>query len=60
MDCRTRGGRDMNIFLAILLWLLGMVSISFAVEVGIIAAWEFFRRPEKKDKEQEIENGKHV
>lgn len=48
----------MNIFLAILLWLLGMVSISFAVEVGIIAAWEFFRRPEKKDKE--IENGKHV
>lgn len=58
MDCRTRGGRDMNIFLAILLWLLGMASISFAVEVGIIAAWEFFRRPEKKDKE--IENGKHV
>lgn len=58
MDCRTRGGRDMNVFLAILLWLLGMVSISFAVEVGIIAAWEFFRRPGKKDKE--IENGKHV
>lgn len=60
MDCRTRGGRDMKIFLAILLWLLGMASISFAVEVGIIAAWEFFRRPEKKDKDQEIENGKHV
>ena len=50
----------MNIFLSILLWFLGMVSISFAVEVGIIAAWEFIRRPEKKEKEQELENGKHV
>lgn len=48
----------MNVFLVVLLWLLGMVSISFAVEVGIIAAWEFFRRPGKKEKE--IENGKHV
>lgn len=48
----------MNVFLAILLWLLGMVSISFAVEVGIIAAWEFIRKPEKKEKE--IENGTHV
>ena len=50
----------MNVFLAILLWLLGMASISLAVEVGIIAAWEFFRRSEKKDKDQESENGKHV
>ena len=48
----------MNIFLSILLWVLGMVSISFAVEVGIIAAWEFIRKPEKKEKE--IENEKHV
>lgn len=50
----------MNVFFVVLIWLLGMASISFAVEVGIIAAWEFFRRSEKKDKEQESENGKHV
>ena len=55
-----RWGRDMNIFLSILLWVLGMVSISFAVEVGIIAAWEFIRKQGKKEKEREIENGKHV
>ena len=60
MDCRTRWERDMNIFLAILLWVLGMISISFAVEVGIIAAWEFIRKQGKKEKEREIENGKHV
>ena len=30
----------MDIIIAIILWIAKMISISFAVEIGVVAAWK--------------------
>jgi hypothetical protein len=39
----------MNILIAIILWFAKMISIAFAVEIGVVAAWKTIikRRGEK-------------
>lgn len=39
----------MNILIAFILWIAKMISISFAVEIGVVAAWKVIlkRRGEK-------------
>lgn len=39
----------MKIIFFIILWLLAMISIAFAVEIGIEAAWKFITKKEKKN-----------
>jgi hypothetical protein len=39
----------MDILIAIILWIAKMISIAFAVEIGVVAAWKVIlkRRGEK-------------
>lgn len=38
----------MKIILIAVLWILAMFSISFAIELGIIAAWNYIQKKEGK------------
>lgn len=39
----------MKIVLIAVLWILATVSIAFAVEIGIVAAWKYIQKKEGKD-----------
>lgn len=43
------GGRKMKFVLIAVLWVLAMVSIAFAIELGIVAAWKYIQKKEGKD-----------
>ena len=39
----------MKIVLIVFLWILATVSIAFAIELGIVAAWKYIQKKEGKD-----------
>lgn len=39
----------MTIILIAVLWILATISIAYAIEIGIIAAWKYIQKKEGKD-----------
>ena len=39
----------MKIVLIVFLWILATVSIAFAIELGIVAAWKYIQKKEGTD-----------